>query len=140
MKRHAGGNKGETNRLYSAMVVVKKTPIGPMAFVPCCSGGISALPWPGRQSPEENALAKKEGPDLRPQDPAGQGPRPGSCDQQNINPGEIRTAKQLPLGFPQNPLGPISPHRRSDFAACHNGISIPRSVGPDVYNHDIRPP
>jgi hypothetical protein len=140
VKRHAGGNTGDTNRLYSPMVAVKNAPIGPMAPARCCSGGISALPRPGRRSPGENALANKEGPDLFPQGPAGSGNRPGSCDQQNVDPGEIRAVKQLPLDFPQNPFGPVPAHRRSDLAACHDGKPTSRAVGPDVYNHDIRPP
>jgi hypothetical protein len=140
VKRHAGGNPGDTNRLYIAMVAVKKAPPGPMAPARYSSGGISALPWPGRRSPGENTLAKKEGPDLFPQGPAGSSTRPDSCDQQDVDPGEIRAAKQLPLRFPQCPLRPVSAHRRSDPAARHDGISTPWPVGPDVYNHDIRPP
>jgi hypothetical protein len=139
VKRHAGGNPGDTNRLYSSRMAIKSAPIGPAAAFRCCSGGISALPRPGRRSPGEHALAQKEGPDLFPQGPAGSGNRPGFCDQQNVDPGEVRTPKQLPLRFAQHPLSPISAHRRSDLPARHDGVSISWPVSPGVHHHDVRP-
>lgn len=140
MKRHVGGKTGDTNRLYRAMVAVKNTPVGPIAPVRYCSGKISTLPRPGRRSPGENSIAKQKGLDLIPQGSAGLGNRPAFCDQQDIDPGEIRPAKQLPLGFPQNPLSPVSAHCRPDLAARHDSIPIHRPVGPGVHDHHVRPP